>query len=93
MRTLREKLEVLHSFQLGDAEPDVKKVGNLNSFLQKLDDFADGKESFTIVVDDPISNSYVQNLYAPDPDPEMKIEKYKRTFEQDEELGINQMKI
>ena len=33
-----------------------------------------------------------QNLYAPDPDPEMTIEKYERTFEQNEELGINDMK-
>lgn len=35
---------------------------------------------------------YVQNVYAPDPDPEMKIEKYVRTFEQNEDLGLNDMK-
>uniref|UniRef100_A0A671SB70 Zinc finger protein ZPR1-like n=2 Tax=Sinocyclocheilus TaxID=75365 RepID=A0A671SB70_9TELE len=33
-----------------------------------------------------------ENVYAPDPDPEMKIEKYTRTFEQNEDLGLNDMK-
>ena len=33
-----------------------------------------------------------KNLYAPDPDPEMTLERYERTFEQDEELGLNDMK-
>ncbi|RXN11760.1 zinc finger ZPR1 [Labeo rohita] len=33
-----------------------------------------------------------KNVYAPDPDPEMKIEKYTRTFEQNEDLGLNDMK-
>ena len=33
-----------------------------------------GEESFTLVLDDPAGNSYLQNLYAPDPDPNMTIE-------------------
>ncbi len=37
-------------------------------------------------------SSSLQNVYAPDPDPEMKIEKYTRTFEQNEDLGLNDMK-
>jgi len=32
-----------------------------------------------------------QNIYAPDDDPEMKVEDYERTFEQKEELGLNDM--
>ena len=32
-----------------------------------------------------------QNVYAPDPDPEMKVEHYERTNEQNEALGINDM--
>lgn len=34
----------------------------------------------------------VQNVYAPDPDPEMTIEQYERTYEQNEDLGLNDMK-
>lgn len=33
----------------------------------------------------------LQNLYAPDPDPELKVEDYERTDEQNEELGIDTM--
>lgn len=35
---------------------------------------------------------FLQNIYAPDPDPEMTIEKYQRTFEQNEDLGLNDMR-
>lgn len=51
------------------------------------------KEPFTVVLDDPLSNSYLQNLYAPDPDPNMTQELYDRTFEQNEELGLNDIRL
>ena len=35
----------------------------------------------------------MQNLYAPDPDPNMTIEMYDRTWEQNEELGLNDIKV
>jgi zinc finger protein len=35
----------------------------------------------------------VQNLYAPDPNPNMVIELYDRTWEQNEDLGLNDMKV
>jgi zinc finger protein len=44
-------------------------------------------------LDDPLANSYIQNLYAPDPDPNMTIEMYERTWDQNEELGLNDMKV
>lgn len=28
-------------------------------------------------------------MYAPDPDPKMKVEMYERSFDQNEELGLN----
>jgi len=53
----------------------------------------EGKTAFTLIMDDPLAASYIQNLYAPDPDPNMKIEDYERTKEQDEDLGIADMRI
>jgi len=44
---------------------------------------------FTVILDDPLANSYIQNPYAPDEDPKMTVEYYKRSFQQDEELGLN----
>jgi zinc finger protein len=46
---------------------------------------------FTLIMDDPVANSYLQNLYAPDPDPNMEIITYDRTEEQNEELGLSDM--
>lgn len=48
---------------------------------------------FTLIIDDTLANSYVQNLYAPDPDPNMTVESYERTWDQNEELGLNDMKV
>jgi len=48
---------------------------------------------FTLILDDPLANSYLQNLYAPDPDPNMTIEFYDRSWEQNEELGLNDIKV
>ncbi|QSL65108.1 hypothetical protein MERGE_002413 [Pneumocystis wakefieldiae] len=60
-------------------------------FLERLQDARNGKIKFTIILDDPTAGSYLQNLYAPDPDPNMTIEEYERTYEQNEDLGLNDM--
>lgn len=51
------------------------------------------KRTFTVILEDPLANSYLQNIYAPDPDPNMKVEFFDRTWEQNEELGLNDMKV
>lgn len=48
---------------------------------------------FTLILDDPLANSYLQNLYAPDDDPNMETVTYERTWQQNEELGLNDMKV
>lgn len=52
-----------------------------------------GDQPFTLVLDDPLANSYLQNLQAPDPDPNMHTEIYDRTWQQNEDLGLNDMKV
>lgn len=53
-----------------------------------------GTRKVTIVLDDPTGNSYVQALTDDDqPDPNLRIIRYTRSHEQDEELGINDMKV
>ncbi len=46
-----------------------------------------------IILDDPAGNSFLQNVYAPEDDPEMEVVHYERTFEHNEELGVNDMKL
>jgi zinc finger protein len=38
-----------------------------------------------------MSSQYLQNPYAPDADPNMAIELYDRTYDQNEFLGLNDM--
>jgi zinc finger protein len=62
-------------------------------FLDTMKLAIEGKMPFTLILDDPLSASYIQNLYAPDPDPNMTIEEYERTHEQEEDLGIADMRV
>lgn len=61
--------------------------------MGSLDAIVTGKLSVTIILDDPAGNSYVQSLSDDgELDKQLKIERYERTFEQNEEMGINDMK-
>ncbi|KAF5352256.1 hypothetical protein D9757_012513 [Collybiopsis confluens] len=62
-------------------------------FLGDLKQIKAAERPFTLILDDPLANSYIQNLYAPDPDPALEIESYERTWEQNEELGLNDIKV
>ena len=48
---------------------------------------------YTVILDDPLANSYIQNPYAPDPDEQLTEEKYFRTYEQNEDLGLNDINV
>jgi len=63
------------------------------TFLAKLKKVMAAEHPFTLILDDPLANSYLQNLYAPDPDPNMTTETYERSWQQNEELGLNDMKV
>lgn len=61
-------------------------------FLGDLKKAMNVEIKFTVVLDDPLANSYIQNTWAPDPDPGLTEEDYERSHEQNEELGLNDMK-
>ncbi|XP_014323809.1 zinc finger protein ZPR1 isoform X2 [Myotis lucifugus] len=69
------------------------KFTTLEGLLKDIRDLImEGKMKAHFIMNDPAGNSYLQNVYAPEDDPEMKVERYKRTFDQNEELGLNDMK-
>ncbi|VDD81416.1 unnamed protein product [Mesocestoides corti] len=45
-----------------------------------------------LVLNDPTGNSYLQSLSEGVPDPRLEVEEYQRSREQDEELGLTDMK-
>lgn len=61
-------------------------------FFSRLDAAIKGDLKFTITLEDPLANSYVQNLHSPNPDPQLHIEEYTRTDEEEDELGLKDMK-
>ena len=65
-------------------------INNLGNFVAKLRDLQQLKQKFTFILDDPLSNSFI---FSEGDDPKLKKEEYERTFEQNEELGINDMKV
>ncbi|KAF8193711.1 ZPR1 zinc-finger domain-containing protein [Pholiota molesta] len=77
---------------VGDSS-EVEERAKYESFLGGLKAVKNAEIPFTIILDDPLANSYIQNLYAPDPDPNMTIEMYDRDFDQNEELGLNDIKV
>lgn len=91
LENVMEEIEKNSIWGAGDASaPDVQQ--RMTVFKERLRKCTEGSEPFTLTLDDPAGNSYLQNLYAPDPDPEMTIEEYERNFQQNEDLGLNDMK-
>jgi len=63
-------------------------------FFERLDAAIEGQKEFTIILTDPLACSYVQSL-ADDPshpDEQITVEDYERTDEEEEELGLKDMK-
>uniref|UniRef100_A0A8B9R761 Zinc finger protein ZPR1 n=1 Tax=Astyanax mexicanus TaxID=7994 RepID=A0A8B9R761_ASTMX len=91
LKDIKELVVMKNPFICGDSST-TETAEKLEQFGKKIDQIIAGEMDVHIILDDPAGNSYLQNIYAPDPDPEMKIEKYTRTFEQNEDLGLNDMK-
>ena len=76
----------------GDSSRSVD-AANFEAFLGRLKSAIAVSEPYTVILDDPLANSYIQNPYAPDPDEQLTIENYDRSFEQNEDLGLNDIKV
>ncbi|KAK7495203.1 hypothetical protein BaRGS_00013613 [Batillaria attramentaria] len=88
----KTQLRQTNPFMSGDSSLPVMKQ-KLDTFCQKLDQIQAGElTDIHLVLDDPAGNSYIQSLTAPDPDPQLTVEDYERSFEQNEDLGLNDMK-
>lgn len=91
LKQVYEELESRVFTQTSDSMDDATKQRWVEFFGQLKDALA-GKVKFTVIMEDPLAGSYIQNVYAPDPDPNMKIEDYERTKRQNEDLGLDDMK-
>lgn len=72
------------------AESDKTKWGR---FFSRLDSAIEGKLKFAITLQDPMANSYVQDLCAPAADTQLMIEEYTRSDQEEDDLGLKDMKV
>jgi zinc finger protein len=64
------------------------------AFFDGLDVAIKGESKFTIILTDPLAASYVQKLVEPDEeDPQITSVDYERTAEEEEDLGLTDMKV
>lgn len=88
----REQLCAQSSFFMGDSALNNER-SRIQEFFDRFDEIFTLKKNITLILDDPAGNSYVQSLTAPLDDPRLQKEFYERTFDQNEELGMNDMKV
>ena len=71
---------------------DSKMSNDIDNFIKKLEEIKELKKKFTIIIDDPLSNSFIFPINDVEKDERLIKEEYERTYEQNEEFGINDMK-
>ena len=71
---------------------DTKK--EWGTFFKQLNKAVKGEIEYTIIMEDPLGNSYCQLLDLDDSgkDPKVRTQEYERTEEEEEELGLADMK-
>ncbi|KAI9203252.1 ZPR1 zinc-finger domain-containing protein [Polychytrium aggregatum] len=87
---VHEELDNRTPFIDGDSS-EANRRERFQGFLERLKKVINFEIPFTLVLEDPLNNSYLQNIFAPDDDPNMTIEFFDRTWEQNEVLGLNDM--
>jgi len=89
---IKDQLDQKNPFVCGDSGADDTR-SRMTQFCERLDKVIKGETvNVHLILDDAAGNSYLQNIYAPDPDPELTVVQYERSFEQNELLGLNDMK-
>lgn len=76
----------------GGDSMDTTSKSKWTEFFDQLASAISGETKFTIILTDPLASSYVQSFTAPEPDPQIQLEDYERTAEEEEDLGLTDMK-
>ncbi|GAQ90149.1 hypothetical protein KFL_006060030 [Klebsormidium nitens] len=84
---LTRAAEDLRALQAERRDADPTMAAALDTFLGQLDAAAEGRRAFTVVLDDPTGNSFIENPHAPRPDPQLTQHYYTRSVEQNVQIG------
>ena len=92
LQDVKAQLGALNPFHMGDSG-EAGQRGAFGQFLARLDDCIALRTPFTLVLDDALGNSFIWSDHPEGMDPRMTIERYERTWEQNEELGLNDVNV
>nr|GMD03218.1 zinc finger protein ZPR1-like [Ipomoea batatas] len=88
---ISESLERVHGFTFGDSLEEDKKAKWLD-FRARLSKLLSLESPWTLIIDDALSNSFVAPVTDDmKDDKQLTFEEYERSWEQNEELGLNDM--
>lgn len=92
LTAVQNSFKQMRSFHLGDsAAPDRRRL--YSDFFKRLNCFANLEQPWTLVIRDPLANSFVAPLTADMADDvRLSVEDYARSPSDDEEYGIDHLK-
>jgi len=84
---IKDQLSKNNPFVMGDSSRPENRL-RFAQFIEQLEKLNEVKNKWTFEMDDPLGNIY---LYSENPelDPNLTVTHYERSFEQNEELGLN----
>ncbi|XP_074273601.1 uncharacterized protein LOC141597146 [Silene latifolia] len=88
---IRETLERIHGFTFGDGLEEGRK-GKWQDFSRRMNKLLEVEEPWTLIIDDALANSFVSPITDDiKDDTQLTSEEYERSWEQNEEFGLNDM--
>lgn len=88
LTAIRDQLANQTNAFIDSEDPATKN--RFDQFINKLSSVIEGKTKVTVILDDPAGNSYIQSMAGDGKlDEAITITHYERSFEQNEELGLN----
>ncbi|KAK9716487.1 hypothetical protein RND81_06G236700 [Saponaria officinalis] len=88
---IRETLERVHGFTFGDGLEEGRKE-KWQDFSRRMNKLLEVKEPWTLILDDALSNSFVAPITEDiKDDSQLTSEEYERSWEQNDEFGLNDM--
>jgi len=79
-----------NAFAIGDSAEE-KSSDRMEEFLKRLNQIRSGEVPFTLILDDPLGNVFIASTERGKLDEQLSVEEYERSFEQNEEFGLNDM--
>ena len=89
---LTKTVEGLQSQQDERRKVAPEVADQIDDFCQRLNDLLTVNKPFEFILIDPSGNSFIENPTAPKIDPKLKVEYFKRTKDDEDRMGITEVR-